>query len=232
MKLAELLKKRNEEDTNGKNKRVNDTRELEIYSGMQVIVENSEGQMLFVAKLQDPQRNMAELYQYSETGICQDMEGVPLQIRLRGYNDWKSKAVFMEGTMLPKQKHIWKIEDLVITRIENERAYSRLSTDIDASVTSSGGNEEGEKSCKVLNISVGGVSIGSEYRYYKGDRFILKAKLAEDRPVSVMYCEVLRVVEKATARYEYGCRFLELTEADQEEITQAIALLTEEQKNA
>lgn len=217
MKLFDLLKKTSEEDI----------RELEIYSGMQVIVETFDGNMLFAAKLQDPQKNKAELYQYSAADDIQDMEIAAVPVKIRGYNDWERKAVFMEGNMIPIQKHIWQVEDLIITRIENERASFRLSTDIPATVTADDGMNEGEKACTLLNISVGGASIESEYRYYKGDRFLLKARLIEDRPISVMYCEVLRVVEKAVSRFEYGCRFIELTEADQEEITQNIALIAD-----
>lgn len=210
--MFNIFKKKDEAD------RISDMRELEIYSGMRVMVEDQEGKMFFVASLQDPQRNTAQLYQYSASEEETGAENIP--VRVRGYNDCERKAVFMEGTMSSAGKHIWQLQDLIITKIENERAFTRLSTDIDATVTADDGTNEGEKNCRLLNISIGGVSIGSEYRYYKGDRFLLKARLLEERPVSVMYCEVLRVVEKAASRFEYGCRFLELTEADQEEIIQ------------
>lgn len=51
---------------------------------------------------------------------------------------------------------------------------------------------------------------------------LLKVKLLEGRPESAMFSQVVRVIEKDGAAYEYGCRFLELTEADQEQITQNI----------
>ena len=44
----------------------------------------------------------------------------------------------------------------------------------------------------------------------------------EDRELSVMYCQILRVVDKGDNKFEYGCRFLELNEADQAKITQNI----------
>ena len=51
---------------------------------------------------------------------------------------------------------------------------------------------------------------------------MLKVKLLEDRPVSTMYCQVLRVIEKEESKFEYGCQFLEMTEEDQEKITRNI----------
>ena len=50
----------------------------------------------------------------------------------------------------------------------------------------------------------------------------LKVKLLEDRPESAMFTQIVRIIEKGDAGFEYGCRFLELTEADQEQITQNI----------
>ena len=80
----------------------------------------------------------------------------------------------------------------------------------------------GEKPCRLLNISVGGASVGSAYRYHEGDKFLLKVRLLEDKPESVMFAQVVRVIAKDEEEFEYGCRFLELTEADQEQITKNI----------
>ena len=56
----------------------------------------------------------------------------------------------------------------------------------------------------------------------EGDKFLLKVKLLEDREVSAMFCQVIRIIEKEDAKFEYGCRFLELNEADEAKITQNI----------
>ena len=37
-----------------------------------------------------------------------------------------------------------------------------------------------------------------------------------------MFAQVVRVIAKDAEEFEYGCRFLELTEADQEQITKNI----------
>ena len=69
---------------------------------------------------------------------------------------------------------------------------------------------------------MGGAGISSEYRYHEGDKFLLKVRLLEDRPESVMYSQVLRVIEKDGQKFEYGCQFLELSEEDQKQIIQNI----------
>ena len=195
--------------------------ELEIYSGMRVEVTTFDGQLLFVAKLIGPREGRAQLHQYSESFSHQGEEE-PVRVRIRGYHDHARKAVYMEGTisMLPERK--WQVEELVVARIGNDRAFFRLDTNVDATATIMGGRNAGEKACKLLNISVGGASISSEHRYHEGDKFLLKVRLLEDRPESAMFAQVVRVIEKDGGRFEYGCRFIELTEPDQERITQNI----------
>ena len=104
----------------------------------------------------------------------------------------------------------------------SDRAFFRLETNLDAAVTTFGGFSAREHDCKMLNISVGGARILSEEIYQEGDKFLLQVKLLEDRPMSVMFCEVLRIFEREDSKYEYGCRFLELNEEDQDKITQNI----------
>lgn len=197
----------------------NDEDELEIYSGMRVEVTAFDGRMLFVAKLMGLHGNQAELHQYSEAAISQEE---PFPVRIRGYSDRDRKAVYMEGVIAPLPQNKWSVADLNVCRIGNDRAFFRLDTNLDATATMFSGLAMGERPCKLLNISIGGACIGSESRYHDGDKFLLKVKLLEDRPESAMFTQIVRIIEKGDAGFEYGCRFLELTEADQEQITQNI----------
>lgn len=220
MSLLELFRKRAKERPPQEDKDTNGTEELDIYSGMRVEVTTDAGQILFVAKLMGLHGDKAELHQYSEAAIVKDVETI--HARIRGYSDYERKAVYMEGIITPGPKHIWQVEELTIVRVGNDRAFFRLTTNLDATATMFSGLAMGEKPCKLLNISVGGASVSSEYRYHEGDKFLLKVRLLEDRPESVMFSQIVRVVEKDEGKFEYGCRFLELTEVDQEQITRNI----------
>ena len=220
MSLLELFRKRAKERPPQEDKDTNGTEELDIYSGMRVEVTTAEGQILFVAKLMGLHGDKAELHQYSEAAIVKDVETI--HARIRGYSDYERKAVYMEGIITPGPKHIWQVEELTIVRVGNDRAFFRLTTNLDATATMFSGLAMGEKPCKLLNISVGGASVSSEYRYHEGDKFLLKVRLLEDRPESAMFSQIVRVVEKDEGKFEYGCRFLELTEVDQEQITRNI----------
>lgn len=194
--------------------------ELDAYSGMRVEVTDSEGRMLFVAKLLGLHGDKAELHQYSEASIPQD--GDPLPVQIRGYSDFKKRAVYMQGVIAPLPNNIWSVQDLTVCKTGNDRAFFRLSTNLDATATMFTGLEMGERPCKLINISVGGACVSSKYRYHEGDKFLLKVRLLADRPESAMFSQVVRVIERTDAAFEYGCRFLGLTEDDQEKITQNI----------
>lgn len=194
--------------------------EFQIYSGMRVEVTTEAGQILFVAKLLGLRGDKAELHQYSESEILQDAGSI--HARIRGYSDHERRAVYMEGVITPGPKHIWQVEELTVVRIGNDRAFFRLDTDLPATVTMFSGLAIGERPCRLLNVSIGGAGISSKHRYHEGDKFLLKVRLLEDRPESAMFCQVLRVIEKKEEQFIYGCRFLELTEEDQEKITQNI----------
>ena len=82
-----------------------------------------------------------------------------------------------------------------------------------------------------MNISVGGVCVQSEQQLREGDKFLLKIRLLEGLDLSMMYCQVLRITVKERGRYEYGCRFLEMNEADEERITQIIFAAQRQQRS-
>ena len=69
------------------------------------------------------------------------------------------------------------------------------------------------------------IAIGNDHAGYA-----LKVKLMEDRDISAMFCQVLRIIDKGNSVYEYGCRFLELNESDQEKITQNIFAIQRKQR--
>lgn len=193
----------------------------EVYSGMRVETTTMDGQrLLFAAKMQDIKENTAKLYQYTEPVIPDPEE--PLQVRIRGYNDRTGHAVYMEGTILPGDKHIWHVENLVLVRAGRDRAFYRLDTNLNGTATSFQSFSAGEKPCRLINISVGGACVGSAERYREQDKFLLKVQLLEDREVSVLLCQVLRVVEKEDGRFEYGCRFLGMNEDSEAKISQNI----------
>lgn len=203
---------------------------LAPYTGMRVEVTTQEGRLLFVAKLMYPARGAGELHQYSEADAAQE-GGEPMPVKIRGYSDALRKAVYLEGVVHPLPRHIWRVEDLRLIKLENDRAFFRLDTDLEASMTTFGGLGAGERSCRMTNISIGGACVSAEHALQQGDKFLMQVKLLEDRPVSAMMCQVVRITERGMGGFEYGCRFLELTEEDQDRIAQSIFTAQKKQRS-
>lgn len=220
MGFLDLFKKHSKEAPPQPDEREAPSMDPADYARIRVEVTAFDGRMLFVAKLMHPHGTTAELHQYSETVLPTDTE--PLRVCIRGCSSRYKKAVYMEGVISPLPQHIWKVEDLVVARVGNDRAFFRLDTNLDARVAKLGGRNAREQDCKLLNISVGGARIVTMQRYWEGDKLMLKVRLFEERDSSVMFCRVLRVVEKEDGTFDYGCQFLDLTEADEEKITQNI----------
>lgn len=191
-----------------------------VYSGMRVEVAKPDGRILFAGKLMDYRGNQAKLYQFIEIDV--DIGEEPVEVKIRGYNDKTRMAVYMNALIFPQPNHVWQVEKLVVEREENDRAFFRLELDTEATVTTFGGFGSGEYVCRLVNISVGGVCIRTDYAHQKGDKFLLRVQLLEDRDFSTMYCQVVRVTPREQGGFEYGCRFLELTEKDETRITQNI----------
>ena len=220
MGLFNLFSKNTKEQPAQDSGEANDAEELARYSGMRVEVTSDAGQLLFVAKLLGLRENRAELHQYSESELSQISE--PIHAKIRGYSDHERKAVYLEGVITPGPRHIWQVEELTVVRTTNDRAFFRLDTNQNATITMFSGLSMGEKPCKLLNISIGGASIRSKAKYYEGDKFLLKISLMDNGPESAIYSEVKRVIEKDYGEFEYGCQFLELRDDDQEKITKNI----------
>lgn len=220
MSVLNLFGKKDKEQQTQKHKDTDEAEMLEPYSGMRVEVANQDGKMLFVAKMETVFGKNAELYQYSEMDPSQKVE--PLRAKIRGYSDHDRKALYMEAIIRPRARHVWDVEELTVVRVTNDRAFFRLDMERDASITMFSGLMMGERPCKMLNISVGGARLSSEYQYHEEEKFLLRVKLIDDRPESAMFCQVLRVTKKEDGQFEYGCQFLELTEEDEDRIVKNI----------
>ena len=194
--------------------------DIEVYSDIRVEVTTFEDRLLFAAKLMDLKGDAGELYQYPETGTFRSDK--PLDVRIRGYSAYKRKAVYMEGVITPETKSMWRVENLVIKKVENDRAFFRLNVDVDAVLTRYEGPDAAEITCRLLNISIGGVCIFTKEEYGMGSKFRLRVRLLEGKPEFSLRCEILRIIEKDETGYEYGCRFLEITEEEEQRIIQSM----------
>ena len=195
--------------------------DLEIYSGMRVEVTSDDGRMFLVAVLTGLRGDRAQLRPATEGGMLTPLEE-PVLVTLRGYSSKENKAVIMKCTVRSGGKNFWQAEHLSLIKRSNDRAFFRMGISIPGRLVIMGRADAQAEECRLLNISVGGARIWTERRYQEGDKFLLRVRLLEDRDDSTIFCQILRTFQREDGTSEYGCRFLELNEADEMKIVQSI----------
>lgn len=193
--------------------------DLEIYNGLRVEVTTVDDRMLFAATLLGLQADKGILQQTSEAVIQPKEEGLP--VKIRGFSNREMKAVYLEGTILPGEKGAWPVAGLSHIKTANDRAFFRQATDAEVNVAQLGRIGAKDEIGRMMNISVGGVCIYVKGRYHVGDKLILKVKIQDNQGEMVIVCEIRRAIEKNDG-YEYGCRFVQLSENEQNKIAQSI----------
>lgn len=210
--------------------------ELRMFSGLRAEVTTREGNLLFVAKLVGLRGITGELQQFTDAtaALPQPAEGeepTPLPVNIRGYSEKYRKAAHLEAVITPKPHRVWQAEQIRVIKTSNDRAFFRIDLDLSAVAAPIGRPGLAEEECRLLNVSVGGVRFRSKAPHYTGDKLLLKAQFLPDRDPSLMFCQVLRVIEPEKGDTEYGCKFIELNEADEDKILQIIFDLQRKKKS-
>ena len=195
--------------------------DLEVYSGMRVEVTSSDGRMFFAAKLSGLRGDRAQLVPLVEGSLMSKSEE-PAPVTMRGFSSRENKAVVLEGRVRPGPASSLYVEHLTLVKRGNDRAAFRMDTDISAFITPLKQFDGIKESCKLLNLSAGGVCVGSQVRHNVGNKFTLWAKLLPGQDTSALTCQVVRIIQRRHSYYEYGCRFLDLKPAEEERIMQII----------
>lgn len=201
---------------------------LEDYAGIQAEVTDMEGRLLFTAKLLGLEEDHGDLHLLAGAPLSQELEE-PLPVRLRGYSIRKSKAAYLEGVIRPSgDERIWHVEKLTLLKLENDRSYFRMDVAMDASLTAVGRPGAEEEPCKLVDLSVGGVRIASQNQHQVGERLLISVDLTPGKAPSTILCQILRIIGQERD-YEYGCRFIDLNDADEDRIVQIMFALQRRQ---
>lgn len=210
-------KQREEEDSQRRARE----EDLEIYSGMRVEVSSDDGRMFLVARLTGLRGDRAQLRPAIDGSMLTTLEE-PVLVTLRGYSSKENKAVILKCTVRSGSRDMWLAEHLTLVKRSNDRAFFRLGINLTGRLVMMGKQDTASEECRLLNISVGGACIGSGTRHDVGDKFLLWMKLTpSSEPIQVV-CQILRIIERRYGSFEYGCRFLGLSGAEEERILQAI----------
>lgn len=210
--------KQREEEESQRRARAED---LEVYSGMRVEVTSDDGRMFLVARLTGLRGDHAQLKPATEGGLLVALEE-PVLATLRGYSSKENKAVILRCTVRSGANNVWQAEHLVLVKRSNDRAFFRITTSLTGKLAPVGQLNAPPEVCRLLNISVGGACISTGIRHNIGDKFLLWSKLIPNSEPIQVICQIVRINERRYGSFEYGCRFLNLSEAEEDRILQII----------
>lgn len=221
MGLFGLFRKSPKQREEEESQRRAQTEDLEIYSGMRVEVTSDDGRMFLVARLTGLRGDRAQLKPATEGSLLTTLEE-PVLVTLRGYSSKENKAVIMKCTVRSGGKNLWQAEHLALIKRSNDRAFFRMGTSLAGKLAPLGQLNAPAEECRLLNISVGGACISTGIRHNIGDKFLLWSKLTPDSEPIQVICQIVRINERRYGSFEYGCRFLNLSEAEEERVLQII----------
>ncbi len=208
----------------GKKKTEKSTDSPRDYSGLRMEVFDADGAFLFLAVLLILGDGPPELRQLADgPDIPWEIGAEPFPAKLRGFDKNQNLAVHFEGIVSRVDEDALKIEQLRLVSKDNDRAFFRQATSAAGEVYFTGDPDAFAWICEIRNVSAGGVCVRlKEEDFQEGDELTLRARLTPTQDISELNCIVRRVTPKRGGVFEYGCQFIDLTPADQDQISRAI----------
>ena len=200
-----------------------DTNELpELSNGMTLSVETAEGVELFSGRITGYTRRSSEVtLERLPRGLSFKILELGATVLIRGCDEQMQqfllKGIVQESTRLVCRFKDVKMRPIQETR-DNFRLILRTSAELYYMSDSSRSNPE---ECTLMDISIGGACLESEYLHAEDEVLRLKVKLEDYVPMEFVG-EIIRVVEFEPRRFRYGFLFAQLTETERTELTRTL----------
>lgn len=208
---------------------------LHVEVGMLLEVLNESNEVLFRARVEE--------FDGDSMRITNDLGGeMPpvlynTEYKLRGHLPGNQTAVY-HGTVCGSTAYMWKLDQITNWHTWERREFFRQNISVEALVQRVRSVHDKKDDtplrgptvkCKLLDVSGGGVLMGCDEKYERGDELrVGHAEIMPDSEPFSFHCIVRRAQE---ARYTnlYGCQFLDMNPAEQDRLIRAIFLLQREE---
>lgn len=197
---------------------------LRLHRGMTVEVMTTENKLTFVGRVEQFQNGSI---------VIRDSAGDELppvvynkEIKLRFFQDQQN--LVYHGKICGSTRTIWKVDRLENKFDKEQRAFfrQRISPNNEAVCTKhSRPSNPGTSTapCLLLDISAGGIMIGSREEYLVDDILTIdRAVIVTEVPKFTFRCQIRRVLPKDMGRFRYGCQFETLSPKEQDRLLEAI----------
>lgn len=152
-------------------------------------------------------------------------------VYIRGCNQ-KLMPFIIEGTVEESSRTLFRMKDLKSLPLSENRDNFRLDLHSPASLYYlTDPHCQNPEECILVDISVGGACIQSEFLHAEGEALNLKVKL-EDYASMDFLGEIIRVKELRSGAFQYGFLFAQLTEDEITTLTKTIYNIQVGNRNA
>lgn len=140
---------------------------------------------------------------------------------VRGYNR-RMQSFNLKATVVESSRIVMKVADMVVEYTPNLRKNFRLPINGTASIF----REDDERfsrpeQCLLVDLSIGGACIESEYVHAEEEVVLLRFKL-DDYPTMTFKGQIIRGAEHKDNRYRYGVLFAQLTREELTNLTRTL----------
>lgn len=197
-------------------------RTLELHNGMPLEVETPEGVPLFGGRVSG--------YTEGDTTLTLERQpgGLSLKIRelgtgvlLRGFDENMTQFV-LKGTVQESTRLVCRLKDVKIRPVAEQRHDFRLHMNAPAILYNMADETRNNpEQCVLVDISVGGACLESEFLHGEDEVLRLKFKLENYAPMEYMG-EIIRVVEYQPGKFRYGFLFAQLSEPELTDLTRTL----------
>lgn len=143
------------------------------------------------------------------------------KVYIRGCNQ-KLMPFVIEGTVAESTRVLFRMKNLKSIPLNEHRDNFRLVLNSPASLYYlTDTHFENAEECTLVDISVGGARIQSEFLHAEGEVLNLKVKL-EDYAAMDFMGEIIRIQELRSGAFQYGFLFAQLTEDEITTLTKTI----------
>ena len=191
--------------------------DLEIYTGMRVEVTTDDGRMFLTAELTDLRGDRAQLKPHMDGSLLTKRDG-PVPVTIRGFSSKENHVVVMKARVRLSPSGNWQVERIALVKRGDNRASVRVDVDLDGFLSFDGL----QAPCRVVNMSTGGVCIGTPVRHNVGEKLTLWLTLPVRSGTLTLPFQIVRINERRHGYFEYGCKFLALSEGQEERLTRSI----------
>ena len=143
-----------------------------------------------------------------------------LAVVLRCYDKEGKQAVHLRANLI-KAASKWVISRPQVISLENDRSGVRENINVDGKLRPVSINGRSTVTCRITNISVGGVGVHCDRELKVGEKFILTSSLFTKWGIPAQNCVVRRVTVKPRD-FECGLEFEDLSTNDEHLIAREI----------